>query len=280
METVKYTGISPIMFFISRSNSIYSFLNRVAIFLTAFIVVNVAECAMATTDHIEIVTEEAPPFQTVKDGFVGGAATEIVMAAADAAGLKYTVNVYPWARAYKMATEKPNVCIYSIVKLKERESKFQWAGELADIKCHIYKLKSRKNILLKSIEDAKSFNFVVVRDDLAHHFLAAHGFEKDKNYYLTSDHIHALKMLFAGGGISLIINDNATILYRTRKAGVNYSSMERILEVPELNTKLNVAFSLETPTEIVTSFSQALEQMKTDGSFDAIWQKWGLYPQE
>ena len=85
-------------------------------------------------------------------------------------------------------------------------------------------------------------------------------------------------MLFAGGGITLVTNNDAAIYYWAKRAGFDYTALEPAFEIPDLNTTLYAAFSLKTPVELVTRFSTALEQLKSDGTVDAIWEKWRSNP--
>ena len=236
--------------------------------------ISVSLCPPAAAETIEIVTEDLPPFQIVEKGTVGGMTTEIVTTAARAANLEYTLKAYPWSRAYQMALHKRNVCIYSIARVKKRETLFRWAGKLVQIRNHFYKLAGRGDVAVNSLEDARRYNTVVIRDDAAHHFLVSRRFTENQNVYLTNDHVSRFTMLLAGGGISLLINDNMTLPYRLQEAGVDPDRLERLFEIPELHTDLHVAFSLLTPIHTVHRFSAALEKMKKDGRFERILQKW------
>lgn len=233
-------------------------------------------CLSAAAETIDIVTEDLPPLQIVKNGVISGVTTEIVTTAARDANLDYTLKAYPWSRAYQIALHRKNVCIFSIVRLKEREPHFRWAGTLVNIRSHFYKLASRKDVAVRTLEDARRFNTAVVRDGISHHFLLANGFIENKNFYICNDYLTPFKLLHAGGGISLLINDDATLEYRSRKLGLDPAKLERLFEIPELTTDMQVAFSLLTPIHTVHRFSTALERMKQDGRFESIMQKWRI----
>jgi polar amino acid transport system substrate-binding protein len=234
----------------------------------------------AVAETIEIVTEDLPPFQVVENGIIGGVTTEIVTTAAQRAGLEYTIAAYPWARTYRMARHKQNVCIYSLFRSKEREKHFRWAGKLVRFRNHYYKLADRVDVQVNSLEDARRYNTVVVRDDGTHHFLRAHGFTDHKNIYITNDYPSAFRLLFAAAGVSLIVNDDVTLLYRTKQAHVDPARLEQLFEIREMHGDLEVAFSLLTPIHTVNRFSTALKEMKADGTFDRIWRKYQVGPKQ
>lgn len=68
----------------------------------------------AAAAPLTLVTEEFAPYSYRDHGKVSGYATEVLEAALTHAGLAYSVQIYPWARALQMAGTRPNVLIYSI----------------------------------------------------------------------------------------------------------------------------------------------------------------------
>ena len=71
-----------------------------------------------------------------------------------------------------------------------------------------------------------------------------------------------------------IINDDVTLNHRLRLAGLDPADLERLFEIPEMKTSVHVAFSRNTSPDIVARFAISLQKMKTDGTFNRIWQKW------
>ena len=115
---------------IGSAHNLRSIFKQIGIALCVLLVSGTVVCA----ETIEIVTEDLPPLQFVQNGAVTGPATEIVTTAMKDAGLAYTIQAYPWSRAYQIALHRQNVCIFSIVKLKERIPHFRWAGSNASSK--------------------------------------------------------------------------------------------------------------------------------------------------
>ena len=81
--------------------------------------------ALAKTNELEVVTESWPPF-IISGQDVSGIDTDRVRKILNDTGINYTIKIYPWARSYYLATNKPNVLIYSIHKSKQREPLFHW----------------------------------------------------------------------------------------------------------------------------------------------------------
>ena len=60
--------------------------------------------------------------------------------------INYKLGIYPWARAYQVAQDAPNVLIYSTGRNDQRENLFKWVGVIAPFDVYLYRLKSRPDI--------------------------------------------------------------------------------------------------------------------------------------
>lgn len=100
---------------------------------------------------LKVVTELSPPNQTRINNEVMGYSTEIVRLILAAANIDATIEIYPWARAYKMARSKPNTLIYSLAKTADREPLFHWIGTVAQFKLGFVKLSQRSDIVINSL---------------------------------------------------------------------------------------------------------------------------------
>jgi len=77
--------------------------------------------------QLSVVTENWPPYNYQNDkSDVDGVATAVVKRVLNHAELSYRIDVFPWARSYKLAQGQPNTLIYSIFKTAEREPYFHW----------------------------------------------------------------------------------------------------------------------------------------------------------
>lgn len=222
-------------------------------------------------ETITAVTEEMPPFNYTENGVITGFSTEIVRAALKEAGLTADFKSYPWKRAYKMASSEPNTLIYSIGRNPEREDKFKWVGVIAPVNIYFYKLKSRTDIKIDSLEDAKRYAVGAVDGDYTTQFLDANGFEN-----LDKTHSYSLNVrkLF-NGRVDVILVDELSLSALVReeaKSGKPYamSQLEKAFFVEDLSSGMYMAFSLSTPDGIVEKCRKALKQIKENGVFDRI----------
>ena len=80
---------------------------------------------------LKVVTEIIAPFQLQNDnGELTGFSVEIIQALFDEIDLQPNIIVMPWARAYDVAKNEPNVLIFSIARTPHREPMFHWIGNI------------------------------------------------------------------------------------------------------------------------------------------------------
>ena len=66
--------------------------------------------------ELTILTENLPPLNFIKDGVLMGPAVDIVKEIQKRVGSHEQIQVYPWARAYKMALEEVNILIFGMAR--------------------------------------------------------------------------------------------------------------------------------------------------------------------
>ncbi|MGZ3183615.1 MAG: substrate-binding periplasmic protein [Telluria sp.] len=200
-------------------------------------------------------------------GKVRGPFTTIAEASLTAAGLKdFKTALYPWARAYHLALTQPYVLIYPMARTPERENKFKWVGEMQTIHYGLVKLASRKDIVIRDIEDARGYSVGVVRDDVRHEYLKQHGFNRLFLAANWNDNlVHLLK-----GQIDMLILADFDLTDTCAELNVSCSVFQRAYEINELTTGLYMAYSLATPDPVVERTRIAFTRLKADGTVDRV----------
>lgn len=230
---------------------------------------------------ITVVTEESPPLNFTKDGKVQGPGTALVEATLKAAKLDYKLDVYPWARAMSMATEQPNVLIFSLGRTAEREPNFKWVGEITPFRYNLYKLKSRQDIKLGKLDDAKKYTIGVVRDDVLAKHLVGKGFAMGASPGLqevASNDLNLKKL--ESGRIDLLPISQAALDVRCEKNNVDCSQFEPAYEL-ELVNHLYMAYSKSTPDDVVEKTRAAYRSLAKDGTVKKLLGRyWGNYSPE
>lgn len=229
----------------------------------------VAGSAMA--QKVAVVTEEMAPYNFFdeKDKAVSGLSTEIVHEVLRRAKLDYQIDIYPWARSYRMAQDTPNVAIYSMGRNEEREKMFKWVGLLVNREVFLYKLKGRPEVAANSVADLKAYKLGGIRDGVRTMYLKREGLVVDES---TDDAANIKKLQFKR--IDAFPIDEPNLVYLSEKSGVDFDSMERLLKLDKLSGGLHMAFSLQTPDETVEKCRTALDSMVKDGTSAKITAKW------
>lgn len=216
---------------------------------------------LAQGQAVQAVTEDTA-YTYIAGGRVAGPATAVVRAALDRAGLADArFDLYPWARAYEMAMTRPNVLIYLIARTPEREPHFKWVGELMKIEYHLYKLASRKDIAITSIEQARDLTVGVMRRDVRQQYLARKGFA-----YLevSAGNEENFRKLLAGR-VDLVPLPQADVVQLCEKLRVDCSTVERVLTLDELTVGLYMAFGHLTDDQVVARLRAGYEALLAEG---------------
>lgn len=221
--------------------------------------------AVAHAGPVRVVTEETA-YSYLEDGKVSGPATEVVEATLKRAGLDgYLIGMYPWARAYDMALQEPDVLVYLIARTSEREALFRWVGEIMRIDYHFYKLRERDDIRVPNLEAAKDYRVGVLRDDVRHQYLQANGFAKIVVAAHNSDNFKRL----LHGQVDLVPMPEQDMLTMCEEAGIDPASVERVF-TPNTSTQLYMAYSRQTDDGTVLRTQAAFERLQDEGEVTRI----------
>lgn len=230
-------------------------------FLTAVLV-----AWAANAQPVTVVTEEYPPYNYLNGSKqVVGLSTEVVREVLRRAKVDYRISLYPWARAYHMAQNQPNVLIYSIGRNAQRETLFQWVDIIAPYNVFLYRLKSRTDVQVQHIDQLGRYRVGAVRDDVRAQYLDRMGIAAD---LVVDDSANAKKL--ASQRIDLFPIDEIALVALYRREGLDPASVEKALALPDLSSGLYMAFSLQTAPELVERCRTALRAMRRNGTLDRI----------
>jgi polar amino acid transport system substrate-binding protein len=228
---------------------------------TCFVLLLALLCGNSHAESIKAVTEDTA-YSYLQNGRVAGPASRVAEAMLQRAGLTdYSLALYPWARAYDMALQQPNVLIYLIARTPEREPLFKWLGEVTRIEYHVYKLRGQPDIQVRTLADAKHYSIGVLRDDVRHQYLQAEGFTKLVIAAHNRDNFRRL----LNRQVQLVPMPERDAMLLSAEAGVDYASLERVYTLDALSSGLYMAYSRATADEIVTRSRAAFDSLKREG---------------
>lgn len=204
------------------------------------------------------VTEQWPPFNYADDrGTVTGLSTDILRQALDNAGLSAEFRLLPWARAYDTAQTTAGVFIFTILRTPARDSLFQWVGPIVPgLSVNLYRLKTRSDISINTLEDAKRYTTAVMHDGSSQLFLQSRGFEFGRNIEVASSNELGIKKLFRGR-VDLISGNAPAMATLARSVGHSLSELEMVL--PLYDNDLYIATAAHTPKALVDKLQAGID---------------------
>lgn len=226
-----------------------------------------AGAAAAKAENLRIMTEEYPPFNYTENGKLTGLATEVVKAVARKTGNTADIEVLPWARACSIIRKRDGLILYSMTRTEAREDLFKWVGPIASNKWVLFAKKS-SGINLVALDDARKVGTIgTYKDDAAESYLKEQGFT---NLDSVIDDAQNVPKLIAGR-INLWIIGELQGIHKAKVKGVA-DQLEKVLDVKD--TQLYIAFSRNTPDEVIARWQAALDEMKADGSYQDLAKKY------
>ena len=133
---------------------------------------------------IRIVTERLPPFSYEDGATIRGASTEVVRAVMRKAGLRHSIEILPWKRAFDAALHEPNTLIYSVARTADREGRLVWIGKICDRRLALYCLKERADLLARTLDELEGATIAVIEADASEELLRQKGFGDDNLHVL------------------------------------------------------------------------------------------------
>lgn len=229
--------------------------------------VNAAEPAV-----LHIATEHFPPYNFAENGAITGINTDLVLRSCELAALQCSVTLYPWLRAMEQVSTDSLGAIYSTARTAEREPLFQWVGPLAYSRAYLYRLTSRPDILVSSLDDAKHYSIGVARGDVYETYLQNNGFRYGESLigFATKSDVVAL---FLKGKVDLLIGSEQIVPTWLAPYDQTIEIVEPVFELSRVGANY-LALNREVPLAVVERLQQALDQLRNSGEYQQIVQKY------
>ena len=226
--------------------------------------------SLLSAQDLHIVTEDFPPFNFQLEGVTKGLASEVVEAVLHEANLSADTHFYPWARAYMLALHQKNHLIYSIARIPEREDLFYWVGSISPYKTSFYKLKSRKDVEIATLEDAKKYLVGVSLADVTTVYLQEKGFSKLQMVPDDTQNLHKL----TARRVDIIAYEENSFLHKVNEQNLNPQDYERVFRLEDLTDELYMALNRNSDLKLFDQLRKALKRIKENGVYEAIHQRY------
>lgn len=212
---------------------------------------------------LNLVTEEYPPFnmRDVKSGAFNGIAVDKVKELMHRSKQAYSLKLFPWSRAYQLALQIEDTCVFSTTRTPEREALFRWVGPLVQNNWMIF-ARADDTRAPKSLDDMHGYVIGGYQSDAVGEYLRIKGYKVD---LAAADADNPRKLLhnrfdFWATGEQL----GAWIIAQGGYAG-------KILPLFTFKqTEMYLACNLKTEAKKIAAFNQIIAEMEKDGTMSAI----------
>lgn len=152
-----------------------------------------------------------------------------------------------------------------MMRTAERESKYLWIGLLAKRNYYFYRLESRKDIVIRSLEDARQYRIGVLRGDVRADYLRAQGFVEgaDKGLEVVNAAFSLLKMQQAGR-IDLIVFSDEGVRLACEEAKVSCDNITPAFRL-DMVGNLWLTASPQMPPALVNTLRKAFQHQEDSG---------------
>lgn len=215
---------------------------------------------------LRVVLEVSPPHQTLENGKVGGLTTAVVDAMLQQAGLSAGYEVYPWARAFKIAATTPDVLIYNMARTPEREAQFEWIGVVTRYKFGFLKLSRRDDIQISQLADIKHYVVGAQREDFSAEWLRDSAKQPAQKLALQPDVLETWRLL-VNGKLDLMIDDPQAIDDMLHQHQLERSDIEFVLFPPELAQHTWIALKKGSSPALVQRLRQAYQRIQGSSAY-------------
>lgn len=219
---------------------------------------------------LSVVTESNPPFVSDAGGVASGVCVEVLQAAAQAAGLRYRIEVLPWARAYATATADPSVLVLAVVRTPDRESQFKWIGPIVANRVTLFKRKGRADVVVRTLDDARRYRVGIVNQDARGIYLRTRGFVDGSRGaaggLTTVPHGAQLFPMLMADRIDLLPMSPARCL----APEIDCTQLEPTVELDGFQADMWMAFSAKADDATVDKLRAGLETIRSNGTLARI----------
>ncbi|MCH8620362.1 transporter substrate-binding domain-containing protein [Undibacterium sp. TS12] len=222
----------------------------------------------AYAQKLTIYTEDWPPMNFQSKTGVDGMAVDVVKSLQKMIGNQEPIQLVPWSRGYKAVLEDENVLLFSLGRSPEREKLMHMLGPIAISKTVIYTRKGEAARLRMPDVDIYKMGVGAYRGSIFADAARKKGFYK---LVQADSPQNSSKMLFAKR-FDLWVEGSMAVNAVLQETGHSMADIEEVMVLDSL--ELYLAFSIRTSPATLALWEAALRQMKKDGSFQKIHQKW------
>lgn len=228
--------------------------------------------ALAQPVQLQLVSENLPPLNYEENGVAQGYTVEVVQALMKQAGLNTPIQFFPWARAYQQALNQPNTLIFSIVRNPEREDLFEWIGPVSPRLIYVYKLKSRSDIVVRSLADCSRYRIGAVREMASTKTFVRDAAVPEAQMELAPS-VESNFRKFLMGRADLIISQDWSAAFMMKALERSPDELEPVLLL-EQNAQYYLALNKQSDPALLLKLRQAFDKVQQSGQMEKLRNKY------
>lgn len=218
--------------------------------------------------NLILLTEEYPPLTYAVGDSLTGYGTEVVAALQKVLQTNYKTTVMNWDAAYQRALNEPNIVIFTMEQIPERQDLFHWIGPLGANKTNFY-VRKKSNLKIDSLAAAKDIEAIgTVTNWFSEQYLKQQGFT---NLVSTAEPESVVINLMKRQVDVAVLTDLSYMMIALN-AGYLPTEMKPVFEL--MSTNYYIGISKKTDKAIVEKWQQAFSQIVQDGTLAKIKNKW------
>jgi len=226
-----------------------------------------ASGSVAAQSPFMLVTAHLPPFEIERSPNLPGFNVELAQGMFERAGLPYSVQFHPWARAQSEAMKNPQAAVIGLARTSGRENQFKWIAELEVSKTVFFTVKPTRSI--NTLADAKSLTDITVRANTPFQsILSDNGIDKVSAVQSEAQNIVKLQSRRSEAWLTYELRG----IFTWTTAGFDPNDL--VVGAPISEEKVFLAGNLKFPNEIAMKLQTALSEIRADGSYDRIFDRY------
>ena len=238
-----------------------------------------------STEVIHVVDSDYPPFTYQKDGLASGFSIELLQAVVKRTpGIELQIEYFPFKRAMAISASERNALITSLSRSEERNKVYQWVGPIYAVTTNLYRLANRPELQITALAEiagrsiGTGSGFKIIED------LVQAGIARTTIEDLSPEGLNISK-LFARRVDYVAFND-WILSYLLIQAGHSYRDVHLVLalDAPSKPARTGTteddsnaayyAIQRDTDPAVAMRLQEALDAMKSDGSYAALLQRY------
>ncbi|NVK24235.1 MAG: ABC transporter substrate-binding protein [Gammaproteobacteria bacterium] len=226
---------------------------------------------LAQAEKIRVVTEHLAPYQIFDaDGKLSGFMTEVVLAIFEVAGDEPDIQVLPWKRAFRIATQEKNVMIYSIAQTPERKDKFHWVGQASEEPLYLWSLASHSYTKSSNISDYKHYRIASLRGSNVATYLRNNDF----SFLVELNSEQNILPMLQLNRVDFVSGSYQLVKHRADMANIPMEQLTPVVTIPEVTMSPSIALSINSDPKLVQRMKNAFNKLERSGKLQVIRNKW------